>query len=134
MKYGLRDVKDRLRLNHHSELYFNPNLKIEYINFRAEKKVGRDLLQDLDDVANGIAVVHEADQVKQNAEAKRQRRKVATERKVAAAEKKIVQNGLASLTGYQRERMERLLGVDRCYELDQQHQTAKQPVQISLFD
>lgn len=134
VKYGLRDVKDRLRLNHHSELYFNPNLKIEYINFRAEKKVGRDLLQDLDDVANGIAVVHEADMVKQNAEAKRQRRKVATERKVAAAEKKIVQNGLASLTGYQRERMERLLGADRCYELDQQHQAAKQPVQISLFD
>lgn len=134
VKYGLRHVKDRLRLNRHSVLFFNPNLKIEFINFRAEKKVGRDLLQDLNDVANGIAVVHEADQVKQSAEAKRQRRKAAADRKIAVAEKKIVQNGLDALTGYQRERMERLLGVERCYELDKKHHTSKAPVQISLFE
>ncbi len=109
-------------------------MKIEFINFRAEKKVGRDLLQDLNDVANGIAVVHEADQVKQSAEAKRQRKKAAADRKVAAAEKKIVQNGLGVLTGYQRERMERILGYDRCMELDEQYRTSKIPVQISLFD
>lgn len=134
VKYGLRDIKDRLRSKHHSELYFNPKLKIEFINFRAEKKVGRDLLQDLDDVANGIAVIHEADQVKQKAEDKRQRRKEAAARKVAAAEKKIVQNGLDSLTVYQRERMERLLGVDRCYELDIKHQRKEAEQQLSLFD
>jgi len=134
VKYGLRDVKSRLSLNRQSETFNNPDLQIEFLNFRAEKKVGRDLLQDLDDVANGIAVVHEADQVKQNAEAKRQRRKEAAERKIAAAEKKILQNGLYAFTGYQRERIERLLGVDRCYELDEKHQAAQQPVQISMFD
>lgn len=109
-------------------------MKIELINFRAEKKVGRDLLQDLNDVANGIAVVHEADQVKQSAEAKRQRRKATADRKIAVAEKKILQNGLDALTGYQRERMERLLGVDRCYELDEKHRNSQEPVQISLFE
>lgn len=134
VKYGLRHVKDRLILNRHSVLFFNPNLKIEFINFRAEKKVGRDLLQDLNDVANGIAVVHEADQVKQSAEAKRQRKKAAADRKVATAERKILQNGLDTLTGYQRERMERILGYDRCMELDERYRASKIPVQISLFD
>jgi len=134
VKYGLRDVKDRLRLNRHSLLYFNPNLKIEFINFRAEKKVGRDLLQDLNDVANGVTVFHEADQLKQNAEAKRQRREAAADKRIAAAEKKIVLYGLDSLTGFQRERMERLLGPDRCYELDEKHRTAQTPNQISFFE
>ena len=133
-KYSAHDIRHRLLLNWHSELYFNPGLKVEFINFRAEKKLGRDLLQDLDDVANGITVIHEADQVKQKAEDKRQRRKVAADRKIAAAEKKIMQNGLDAFTGYQRERIESLLGVDRCYELDEQYRAAKTPVQISLFD
>lgn len=133
-KYAIHDIRRRLLLNWHSELYFNPGLKVEFINFRAEKKLGRDLLQDLDDVANGIAVVHEADQVKQKAEDKRQRRKAAADRKIAAAEKKIVQNGLASIPGYQRERMERLLGVDRCYELNEKYLEKKAEQQISLFN
>lgn len=133
-KYAAHDIRHRLLLNRHSDLFFNPGMKIEFINFRAEKKVGRDLLQDLNDVENGIVVVHEADQVKQNAETKKQRRKAAADRKVAAAEKKIVQNGLASITGYQRERMERLLGVDRLYELDREYQSKKAEEQISLFD
>lgn len=133
-KYSVHNIRRRLLLNWHSELYFNPGLKVEFINFRAEKKLGRDLLQDLDDVANGITVVHEADQVKKKAEDKRQRRKAAAVRKIAAAEKKIVQNGLDTLTGYQRERIETLLGVDRCYELDGKYRAAKTTTQISLFD
>ena len=134
VKYGLREIKSRLRMNYHSELYFNPNMKIEFINFRAEKKLGRDLLQDLNDVANGISVIHEADQVKQSTEAKKRRRKAANDRKVAAAEKKIVQNGLGAIMGYQRERMERLLGVDRCYELNEQYRLSKMQTQISWFE
>ncbi len=134
VKYGLRDVKERLRLNRHSILYFNPNLNIEFVNFRAVKKAGRDLLQDLNDVANGINVIHEADQIKQNAEAKQQRRKAAADKKVASAKKKIVQCGLDSFTGYQRERMERLLGADQCYALDKKHCAGKRPNQLSFFE
>lgn len=134
VKYGLREVKHNLQMKYHSELYLNPSLKIEFVNFRAEKRESRDLLQDLNDVANGILVVHEADQVKRKAEDKRQRRKEAYNRKIAAAEKKIVQNGLDSLTGYQRERMERLLGEDRCYELNKKYLEKKLEQQISLFN
>ena len=133
-KHAVHDIRSRLLLNWHSEIYFNPGLKVEFINFRAEKKIGRDLLQDLDDVANGVTVVHEADQLKQKAEDKRQRRKAAADRKIAAAEKKIVQNGLGAFSGYQRERIERLLGVDRCYELNEKFVEKKTEQQLSLFD
>ena len=133
-KYSVHDIRRRLLLNWHSGLYFNPGLKVEFINFRAEKRESRDLLQDLNDVANGITVVHEADQVKQKAEYKRQRRMAAADRKIAAAEKKIVQNGLTSLTGYQRERMERLLGENRCCELNEEYLEKKAEQQMSLFD
>ena len=133
-KFAVHDIRQRLLLNHHSDLFFNPGLKIEFLNFRAEKKVGRDLLQDLDDVESGIAVVHEADQVKARAEAKKQRRKAAAQHKIDSLEKKIIKNGLGSFTGYQRERVERLLGVDRCYELDAMHQKTKvDQIQLSLF-
>lgn len=133
VKYGLRDAKDRLRMNIHSQLFFNPAMKVEFINFRAEKKVGRDLLKDLRDIQDGIAVVHEVDIQKEKAENKRQRRANAAQQKVIALERKILTQGLSSVTGFQRERYEKILGVDRCYELDAKYKQNQEEQQLSLF-
>lgn len=134
VKYGLRDAKSRLRLNIHSELFFNSSLKVEFINFRAEKKAGRDLLKDLRDIQDGIAVVHEVDTQREKAESKRRRRVDAAQRKVAALERRILTDGLSGVPGYQRERLERILGVDRCYELDALHKQKQEVQQLTLFE
>lgn len=133
IKYGLHDVKDSLMLNHHWEMFMNPGMTIEFINFRAEKKVTRDLLQDLEDTANGIAVCHAADVEKETAEAKKRRRDSARKRKAEAMEKKILNQGLDAFSGYQKERFERFLGDERCEELDQKYRDQKAIQQMSLF-
>ena len=134
IKYGLRDEISRLRLNKSSALFYNPTLKIEFINFRAEKKVGRDLLKDLKDVQDGISVIHEVDAQKEKAELKRQRKVKAAQQKISALERKILNQGLSSVPSYQRERYERILGVDRCYELDAQYKQKQEEQQLSLFE
>lgn len=131
-KYGLHMVKWRLRMANHSLLYFHKNLSIEWVNFRAEKTAGRDLLQDLDDVANGITVIHEADQRKQNADSKRRRKAVATANRIKSAEKKIRSGFLNTATEYERKRMEKLLGEDRVMELESDALARSQETQISL--
>lgn len=132
-KYGLSHVKWRLRMANHSLLYFHHgNLTIEYVNFRAEKTAGRDLLQDLDDVANGIRVIHEADQRKQNADSKRQRKATASANRIKSAEKKIRSGFLNTATEYERKRMEKLLGPDRVRELEFEAMERSQEKQISL--
>lgn len=133
VKYGLHDAKSRLRLNIHSELFFNPTRKVEFINFRAEKKAGRDLLKDLKDIQDGISVIHEVDVQKEKTDSKRQRRAKAAQLKVVALERKILAQGLSGITGFQRERYEKILGVDRCYELDAQHKQNLEEQQMSLF-
>jgi len=133
VKYGLGDVKSRLLLNWHWDLFMNPGLKIEFINFRAEKKVGRDLLQDLEDVKNGIAVHHAADIDRETKERKRRRREEARQRKMAAMEKKILSRGMDAFSPYQRERFETFLGVERCEELDLKWREQQTLRQISLF-
>lgn len=134
VKFGKKDVKWRLRMNIHSELFFHPELKVEFLNFRAERKSGRDLLQDLQDVANGITVVHDVDQKKTQAAAKTKRRAENLQRKKKAAERKILNSGLESFNRYQRERLEKLLGVDRCYELDSDFRRKQAEQQLSMFD
>ena len=131
-KYGLSMVKWRLHMAHHSELFFNKNLTIEWVNFRAEKSAGRDLLQDLEDVANGITVIHEADQRKQKVDSKRQRKAAATENRKKTAEKKIRSGFLDTATEYERKRMEKLLGSDRVEELESEVLERAQETQMSF--
>lgn len=133
-KYGLPMVKWRLHMANHSLLYFHKNLSIEWVNFRAEKTAGRDLLQDLEDVANGITVIHEADKRKQNATAKKQRRTEATAKRVKSAEKKIRNGFLDTATKYERKRMEKLLGEDRVMELEAEAAVRRKETQITFED
>lgn len=133
VKYGKHGVVKRLMSNYHYDLFMNPGLKIEFINFRAEKKETRDLLQDLEDVENGILVEHAADSAKKKAETKKQMRDAARQRKLVAMEKKILENGFNSFDGYTKERFERFLSYERCQELDQKHKEQQATQQMSLF-
>jgi len=52
----------------------DPDLQIEILNLHAESRESRDLMQDLEDIWNGIAVVHASNQKKAAIQNKKERR------------------------------------------------------------
>lgn len=64
--------------------------EFEVLNIRIEKRESRDLMQDLQDISEGLQVIHKSDEVKKAKEAKRERRKKYQEEK---EKKKIKKQG-----------------------------------------
>lgn len=126
-------------MNHHHELFFDKTLKIEVINLRAAKVNTRDIKQDLQDIANGIEVIHTVDSQKAAKEQKRARRKAARERRIRKVEKMILACGWEELDDAWKRRAAKLLDEERISELNQAHAagqlaSAQLPAaQISIF-
>ena len=139
VKYGRHTIEDRVRLNHHHELFFDKTLKIEVINLRAAKVNTRDIKQDLQDIANGIEVIHTIDSEKAAKEQKRARRKAAKEQRIRKVEKMILTQGWEELDDIWKHRATKLLDEDRISELIQAYaagpQASAQPpvAQIPIF-
>lgn len=113
--------------------------KVEVVNIRAERRESRDLMQDLQDIRDGIEVIHESDRVKQQKADKKARRQQAAEKRIRKLEKKLLETGYDALPEYSVDRIhaDKWLGEKRIAELEterQRRQQEKQPVQISLFD
>ena len=99
---GLRSAttRDDRRNSHFSEYHGEQGFgEYDYYNFEAiaqnvriEKREHRDLLQDLQDVSDGIQVTHASDHKKQAAAAKRQRREDRRAAKERAAERRHIKN------------------------------------------
>lgn len=77
---------------------YDPDIEIEIVNVRANRKAGRDLEQDLEDIQNGILVVHESDRIKKQKEQKR----VKKQKRLECLEWKIAKNGYGCLTNAER--------------------------------
>jgi len=73
-KHNQKDLLEREKMKMHGELMFNPDIEVEILNTRVERRETRDLLQDLQDVAEGIQVSHASDNIKKAAQAKRDRK------------------------------------------------------------
>jgi len=80
----LKREKDRF----HRDIFFDPGLKLEILNIRVKYRESRDLLQDLRDIQEGIAVVHASDLQKKKVEAKKKAKIKRRETK----ERKIIKN------------------------------------------
>lgn len=139
VKYGQHIIENRISLNHHHELFFDKTLNIEVINLRVAKVNTRDIMQDLQDIANGIEVIHTVDSLKAAKEQKRTRREAAKEQRIRKVEKMILTHGWEDLGGAWKRRAEKLLDEDRISELVQSHITGQQTpartplTQISIF-
>lgn len=139
VQYGRRSVEERVRSEYHHDLFFDKTLKIEVVNLRAARVETRDIVQDLQDIANGIQVVHAADDLKAAKEQKRARRAKAQAQRIRKAEKMILTYGWEDLEDYWKRRAKKLLDEDRIDELLQSRasgqpepdQTAME--QISLY-
>ncbi len=135
------DIAYHYDINHSFEKFINPTWEFEILNIRAESKPSRDLMQDLEDIKAGIAVIHASDSEKSNQVAKKKKRQQAQQKKIEKLEKKILEVGYWNMDPYSVDRVhaDKWLGslrIDELEELRQQKLKEEQekPVQLSLFD
>ena len=137
VKYGRHRIEERVRSEFHRDLYFDKSLEIEIINLRAARVDKRDILQNLQDVANGIEVIHAADSLKAAKAQKRARREAEKARRIRKTEAMVLAHGWDALEDIWKRRAEKLLGEDRIDELLQQRQISKEAppaeTQICLY-
>lgn len=109
------------------------------LNIRAEKRIVRDLEQDLNDIENGITVVHERERLKGKKEEKRAKRAEAQQKAIKKLEKLILKDGYGELSYSDQNRAIKLIGAERIDELEAEREEAmknpkKEPEQMSIFD
>lgn len=84
--------KERGKTKHSRPLFFAEHhgykYELEILNVRIEKRESRDLMQDLQDIKDGIQVIHESDRIKKTKEDKKERRQKYQEDKQKRAKKK----------------------------------------------
>ena len=107
---------------------YDPDLKIEILNIRAERRACRDLEQDLEDIRNGISVVHESDRIK----AKKERKKVNKQKQLERLERKIAKSGYGALNDAEQRMADKKIGADKVAILEQERQCTGQNRQLSL--
>ncbi len=101
--------------------YFEFHYEVE--NIRIDKpRPTRDLLQDLQDAAEGIDIRHASDAVKAAKEKKTQRRQDAKAAKIRHLEKQILTSDFDSIDKYEQKRIYKFLDEDRIEELRKQRE------------
>ena len=138
VQYGQQDVEWCAMSHYRRAQFFDPTLKIEILNLRAARMDTRDILQDLQDVANGIQVTHASDSLKAAKAQKKARREAAKRRRIQKAEQMLLTHGWYGLDDIWRHRAEKLLDDERIDELNLQWKAAQEQVpveeaQIRLF-
>ena len=138
-------IGDKVRSHYSKELFFSEYhgryFSFEILNVRAERRESRDLTQDLEDIQNGLQIVHASDMEKRNSENKKERRRQRHESAVRRLEKKLMEQGYESLEEFSADRRhaDKWLGPERIAELEKmrrekENEKKEQPVQLSLFD
>lgn len=126
-------------VNHSWEKFINPTWEFEILNIRAESKVSRDLIQDLQDIKAGIEITHASDVEKRTKEFKNEKREAAKQKRIEKIEKRILEIGYCNMEPYEQDRCCKYLDFDRIDELEaiREEKLAEQqnkPQQMSLED
>lgn len=138
------DICWKVKSEYHAKLFFAERYErnefaVEVLNIRAEKKESRDLMQDLQDIRDGIQIIHASDDEKQNKEQKSKKRQQAKEKRIAAMEKRILTVGYCNMDSFEQNKACKLLDFDRIDELEEIREKKlkeeqEKPVQMSLAD
>lgn len=137
------EIRWKVNSNYHSELFFaeyhGKYFKIEILNIRAEQKESRDLLQDIEDIRNGIRVYHASDSEKSEKKIKSEKRQKAKEKKIAALEKRVLEIGYGNMESFEQNKVCKYLDFDRIAELEAIREqkladVKNKPQQITLAD
>ncbi len=117
-------IRNVLLNKYHAEIFFAKHyghqFDVEIINIRAEQKESRDLIQDLEDIKNGIRVSHASDTEKMQKTRKAEHKAKARQDKIKRLEKKLLQAGYYNLEPYSIDRIhaDKWLGEPRIAELE----------------
>ncbi len=130
------EIQRKEEMQHHRELFFSEHhgryFKCEVLNVRAEKRVSRDLEQDLKDIADGIAVTHESDLLASQKEVKHQRRIEAEQKKVKQLLNIVFEKGMENLTPMEQNRIKKFQrkGILTKYDIAETDENGKEQKQI----
>ena len=119
------DIEDTVRLNNHSFCFFGGTIEVQ--NLRYEHRESRDLLQDLEDVAAGITVIHESDRKKAEKKTKQERRAAAQQRRKNRFRKLIQTNGFLGLSASDQNRAKKHLSEAEIQEANRLHEISLLP-------
>lgn len=141
VKTSSDDIRRKYEMNHSVELMFDETFKFEIYNIRAESKPSRDLMQDLQDIRDGIEIQFEDDMLKERNEEKKEKREKSKKKAIEKLEKKILEVGYWNMESFSIDRVhaDKWLGEERINELEEIRQQKlkeeqEKPVQLSLFD
>lgn len=135
------EILEDYQVNHSWETLYDPSIKVEVLNIRAESKPSRDLMQDLEDIKAGIEITHDSDNIKREKENKHIKRQKAYEKRIQKLEKKLLKVGYENLEDSSLDKIhaDKWLTRERIRELEEIRQQKikerlEMPVQLSLFD
>lgn len=139
------EIFRKIKLKYHSELFFaeryGKEFSVEVLNIRAESKPSRDLMQDLEDIKNGIIISHESDAIKHKKESKSKKRNEAQEKRIQKLEKKILEVGYENLEQFSLDKRhaDKWLSEERIKELEyirreKARQESVKPKQMTIND
>lgn len=135
-------IDKKVRDKYFTQLFFAKYhgrvFEYEILNIRAEKRVSRDLEQDLQDIADGIEVVHQSDLVAEEKSRKHENRVLAVQKKIKKLQKLVEQNGYTSLPWVEQNRIQKLLNKDLITDKDlaqweKTYENNRVQKQLSLF-
>lgn len=104
-----RKIKDKYFTELHFAKYHGKGFKYEILNVRAEKRESRDIDKDLEDISNGIRVVHSSDSILAAKIEKQERRKASKEKKIKRLLKLCEENGFDNLPDIEKIRVRKAL-------------------------
>lgn len=136
-RLGKKEILQNYEMNHSYEKFWNDTITFEVLNIRAEAKETRDLLQDLEDIKNGIVISHESDNIAAKKDLKRERAEKAKEAKRKKFTKEIRARGWNALDQTEKKNALKVLEDYEIKEADREFRKPKEEPkesQISIFD
>lgn len=133
------EILEKWEMNNAFYRLIDKSLKAEVLNVRAARTEARDLMQDLQDIQNGITVYHESDLQKSKQTRKKELRQQAQEKKIERLERKLIAFGYENLQTVDQMQADKWLKPERLEELEEIRrkravEEKNQLVQMSMAD
>ncbi len=135
-----REIQKQQDMKYHADRILR-GTRVEVLNIHAEQRESRDLMQDLQDIRDGIQITHASDLEKRAKADKKERRQQARQKRIEKLEKKILDVGYYNIEEHSLDRRhaDKWLGEERIDELEDMRrkrlkEEREKPVQLRLFD
>lgn len=130
-------IEKQFQGRHFSEVFFSKyhGKKYEYeiFNIRAEARESRDLEQDLEDIKNGITVVHQSDLDNDKKTAKKERQQKSLEARIKKYRKMLADTGFNNLDSTNKIRIRKMVEKGFLTEDEINREPIKKAEQLTLF-